>query len=512
MSASAQQLTSTLISALTQSELLYRQVDESIKTIERLTCENEKLKEQLNGILSKQSDASSLSSHPDDTLRCENEQLKQQLEELQTCQNSSNVQHELSTESLSLENEKLKAELEELRSKQTTAPDVSAQFDQFFRKDAERQAEIDQLKAKLRVLQAKERKWRLQDPGVSSPVVSSDETENNPATADGKRKRPRSRSPEVLKEISANVVSGGNASHNRPKFKRLSDRGAEAIPTIAEDGEEYNRSRPGTAKGKDPDAKESDSPHQRLQSLLAAPGPTPSKLLSRPDANTAGQRPAPSTDEVEPQAPLTHTIVPPSAASRSTTVGKPPFLPPKARSAPGPEDEEPYRCRPVHRLNLSHFKINPAWNGGFDYAYEDVVRGREARKCLPGCTRPECCGSKFKALADTLPADKNMTDDELLREFLGPGSEEKIRTLTPLARVNLIHEARAKSLANQYGKMHRVAYDRAQSPPGFWNTDFPSTQEDKENREQARRMEREEIEKRYQEAKRGDGRWLFADE
>ncbi|KIV87096.1 hypothetical protein PV11_02666 [Exophiala sideris] len=512
MSASAQQLTSTLISALTQSELLYRQVDESIKTIERLKHENEKLKEQLNDILSKQTDAPILPSSPQATLRRENEQLKQELEKLRNHQHELAAQPEHSNEPLRLENERLKGQLEELRDKQAATPDISAQFDQFFRKDVERQAEIDQLKAKLRVVQAKERKWRLQHPGVSSPVVSADETEPNTTSADGKRKRARSTSPQVLKEISVNVASGGNVSHNRPKFKRLSDRGAEAIPTVAEDGEEYSRARPGSAKGKDSGANESSSPHQRLQALLTAPGPTPSKLLSRPDTNAAAHTPAQSTDEVEPRAPLPLTNVLSSATAKATSVRKPPFLPPKARLALGPEDEEPYRSRPVHRLNLSHFKINPAWNGGFDYAFNDVVRGREAKKCLPGCTRPECCGGKFKALADTLPADKDMTDDEMLLDFLGPGSEERIRTLTPLARVNLVHEARAKRLANQYGKMHRVAYDRAQSPPGFWNTDFPSTQEDRENREQARLMERQEIEKRYEEAKRGDGRWLFADE
>ncbi|KAI1614799.1 DNA repair protein endonuclease SAE2/CtIP C-terminus-domain-containing protein [Exophiala viscosa] len=512
MSASAQQLTSTLISALTQSELLYRQVNESIKTIERLKHENGKLKEQLDDILSKQRDAPVLPPPPDDILKRENEQLKQELEELRFHRHESKSPSEHSDEPLRLENEKLKEQLEELRGKQAAAPDLSAQFDQFFRKDVERQAEIDQLKAKLRVVQAKERKWRLQHPGVSSPVISSDETQGNTTPVDGKRKRPRSTSPQVLKEISANVVSGGNVSHNRPKFKRLSDRGAEAIPAVAEDGEEYSRERPGSAKGKDTGANESSSPHQRLQALLTAPGPTPSKLLSRPDTNAADHRLSPSTDEVEPRAPLPPTNVLPSVAPKATSVRKPPFLPPKARPAAGPEDEEPYRSRPVHRLNLSHFKINPAWNGGFDYAFEDVMRGREARKCLPGCTRPECCGAKFRALADTLPADKDMTDDELLLYFLGPDSEERIRTLTPLARLNLIHEARAKRLANQYGKMHRVAYDRAQTPPGFWSTDFPSTQEDKENREKARLMERQEIEKRYEEAKRGDGRWLFADE
>ena len=38
------------------------------------------------------------------------------------------------------------------------------------------------------------------------------------------------------------------------------------------------------------------------------------------------------------------------------------------------------------------------------------------------------------------------------------------------------------------------------------------TQEEAENRERAKLKEREDVEKRYSEAVRGGGRWLFADE
>jgi hypothetical protein len=41
---------------------------------------------------------------------------------------------------------------------------------------------------------------------------------------------------------------------------------------------------------------------------------------------------------------------------------------------------------------------------------------------------------------------------------------------------------------------------------------MPGTQEEKENREKARLMEREEVERRYREATKDNGRWLFADE
>ncbi|KAK5462630.1 hypothetical protein LTS15_002342 [Exophiala xenobiotica] len=509
MNATPQSLTSTLISALGQSETLIRQLDESTKTIERLKRENEKFKNELNDLRSKQDTAPHVSAHPDQQLKRENELLRNEVDELRIKQNEAPVPPVQKDHSREREDENLKQELEELRRKHDGAPGLPAQFEQLFRRDVEKQAEIDQLKSKLRILQTKERRWRLQNPGVSSPTISSDEVDFSTTPVNTKRKRPRSKSPEVLKEISGNIPAGVQASKARPKFKRLSDRGADAIPAVAEDGDDYDQVRPRSATGKDSKGKDDSSPHQRLQALLAAPAATTPMLLSHLDASTGSSKTASPAEQPKFQA---QTSAIDAAAPKTTFLRKPPFLPSKtARTVPGPEDEEPFRSRPVNRLSLAHFKINPSYTGGLDYAYDDVVRGN-ARKCLPGCTRPECCGGKFRVLADTLPTDKDVSDDDLLHEFLGPGSEEKIRTLTPLARANLVHEARAKRLANLYGKMHRETFERAQSPPGFWTTEFPSTQEDKDNREQARLREREEVEKRCQEARRGNGRWLFADE
>ncbi|KIW54358.1 hypothetical protein PV05_06722 [Exophiala xenobiotica] len=510
MNATPQSLTSTLISALGQSETLIRQLDESTKTIERLKRENEKFKNELNDFRSKQDTVPHVSAPPDQQLKRENELLRKEIDEFRIKQNEAPGLSDQNAHSLEREHEKLKQELEELRRKHEDAPGLSAQFEQLFRRDVEKQAEIDQLKSKLRLLQTKERRWRLQNPGVSSPTISSDEVEVSTTPVNTKRKRPRSKSPEVLKEISGNVPAGVvQASKARPKFKRLSDRGADAIPAVAEDGDDYDETRPGSAAGKGSKGKNGSSPHQRLQALLAAPAATTPMLFPHLDASPASPKTASPAEQPKFQAP---TPAMDTAAPKTSSLRKPPFLPSKAaRTVPEPEDEEPFRSRPVNRLSLAHFKINPSYTGGLDYAYDDIVRGN-ARKCLPGCTRPECCGGKFRVLADTLPTDEDVSDDDLLRDFLGPGSEEKIRTLTPLARANLVHEARAKRLANLYGKMHRETFERAQSPPGFWNTEFPSTQEDKDNREQARLREREEVEKRCQEAKRGNGRWLFADE
>ncbi|EXJ93288.1 hypothetical protein A1O1_01680 [Capronia coronata CBS 617.96] len=410
-------------------------------------------------------------------------------------------------ERLKRENEKLKRQVEELsRARKDEPRDLSPQLDHLFRQDAEKQAEIDQLKSKLRLIQAKERKWRLQNPCVSSPIVFSNELDaTTPASAS--RKRPRSKTPDEqrpLREISANVA----APNRLPRSKRFGDRGAHAITSIAEDGEDHNRSQSDTSTENTPQKAKASSPNNRLQALLAAPAPV-TPLLPRPTPSASIQRTVASKAEEEAPIQLQIPGVGNLARDGSASFRRPPLLPAQPSA---PEDEEPFRSRPVNRLNLSHFKVNPTYTGGCDYAYDEAIRGREARKCLAGCTRPECCGNKFKALAATLPADTDISEDDLLLEFLGPGSEEKIRTLTPMAKENLVFEARTTRLANLYGKMHKTLFDRPESPPGYWDTDMPGTQEEQEYRERARRREREEVVRRYEAAMKGDGRWLFADE
>ena len=181
-------------------------------------------------------------------------------------------------------------------------------------------------------------------------------------------------------------------------------------------------------------------------------------------------------------------------------------------TSPTPDDE-PLRARPLHRLTLEDFKINPTRNDGLTYAYSDVVRHRAARKCLPGCTRPECCGTKFRALAADLPASD---DDNLLRDYLGPSlsTPSQLAYLTDTERSDLILQARTKMVADKYGKQHRHQWQpqRPKSPPGFWRTDFPATQEAEEDRREAEQVVREMVEGRWREAMTENGRWKFRDE
>ncbi|TAQ90943.1 hypothetical protein B7494_g687 [Chlorociboria aeruginascens] len=181
------------------------------------------------------------------------------------------------------------------------------------------------------------------------------------------------------------------------------------------------------------------------------------------------------------------------------------------------EPEGPFRARPVDKLGLEHFKINPGYNQGYDYAFKEVIRNQADRRCLQGCTKPECCGNKFRALAKAsrdrnhkLTLSQEQDDQRLLEDFLGDNSYT-IPYLTKEQRVETILQAKTRELANKYGT-HRHAYTRRKSPPGFWDADFPTTQEDAAYLELAIQEERALVVQRYMEAMRPGGAYLFADE
>jgi hypothetical protein len=101
-------------------------------------------------------------------------------------------------------------------------------------------------------------------------------------------------------------------------------------------------------------------------------------------------------------------------------------------------------------------------------------------------------------------------DDMLLDEYLGDNAY-KIRNMSKQQKEELIIQAKTRDMANKYGR-HRHAYERRTSPPGFWRADFPTTQEDREDHEKARELEKSAVEERYKEAMRPNGRFLFRDE
>ncbi|EKV12576.1 hypothetical protein PDIG_43300 [Penicillium digitatum PHI26] len=310
---------------------------------------------------------------------------------------------------------------------------------------------------------------------------------------------------QVFQQSSMLQPANGNirrATFSAQEFstKRLQDLERRAIPALAEDGDDAisiwtsSKIGPGVNRGPSEVKTNGGSAQRRLKNLLERSAPPQSPLHLSSEASDPDSTRATFTPQSD------QTI-------------------PKASSQMAPDvdpDDEPFRARPLRRLGLGHFKINPARNQGLDYAYDTVVRKKNDRKCISGCTRPGCCGDRFRAMARLggLPgksgAEQEEEDQAILQEFMGEDTQ-LLRTMSGRERENLLVEARARALANQYGR-HRHTHQRAQSPPGFWRTDMPDTQEEEEDLEAAKRLEREKVEERYREAMRPGGLWTWADE
>lgn len=378
-------------------------------------------------------------------------------------------------------------------------------------------------------------------------------------------------SPVILqpRDINASVLPRtsdpfANRKRSCPPSRR--DRGAAYVPVVAEDGEGHLPDRNALEVGKKPkddrnnlqgpSDREAKAPssHRRLEALLTKPSPEKSLLI--PEEPVA----------VSPDQTWLKTPVPRSVYhSRSKGLATPRSLPAK-RSEPklspgeksglagsgsidgtldtyiksaqaitrrlrdarvlskpsplhhpetGPE-HEPLRARPVHRLGLQDFKLNPAYS---DYAYHESVRRHDEKKALSGCTDRHCprCKGLRKHVIDSgykTARKPDESEDEadwrLMQDYLGD-NRRQLKGLSATERADLLLEAKVKEFADRYG-CHRQAFPRTRDPPGFWQVDFPTTQEEAENRLAADVMEREKVQERYWEATRPTGKWMFADE
>lgn len=175
-------------------------------------------------------------------------------------------------------------------------------------------------------------------------------------------------------------------------------------------------------------------------------------------------------------------------------------------------DSEPLRSRPLQQLRPHNFRINPAFADS-DFAFSDPMnrKTKAARRCLPGCINPACCGEFLDAARHGLLPPSSKSDAQVLEDMFGSSYAEIMASYPPHKHAELLIQARAQEFANEHGK-HRSTFERAATPPGFWRTEMPSTQEELEDRRKAEEMERMKTEGMWREAMRGGGRWLFRDE
>lgn len=312
----------------------------------------------------------------------------------------------------------------------------------------------------------------------------------------------------VLTPISINrrmVQSGGD----QPKLKAsFLTRG---ITGIADDGENYRSSK--VDNNSTPSRTRLDTllntPVQDVDETISIPKPIRSQ---RPTASVAADLGFPQRRELPFDKSAKSSSKQPASLRRGITNPSPEKATPTARKIRSSR----LRGVSIAQLKLDDFRINPAANDGYDYAYSEVVRDRDERACLTGCVDMHCCGKQFRALAESqkprppLTPEQRREEQKLLEDYLGDLAY-KIAMMTPSEREETWLLAKTQELANKYGR-HRHRYARARSPPGFWDADFPSTQDLESDRAEAAKRERQAIAERYREAMRPGGRWIFRDE
>lgn len=426
-------------------------------------------------------------------------------------------------------------------------------------------------------LEAAEREKPILDPPRnSSPTI--DESAQKPHTPNDSRELRQRKlhlgTPVILqpRDINASVLprtSDPSANRKRPCPPSRRDRGAAYVPVVAEDGEDQFAHRNALEVGKkskddrnilqSPSDREPKAPssHRRLEALLTKPSPEKSLLIPEepvvavsPD-QTWSKTPVPrsvyhsrSKGLATPRSlPAKRTELERTPGDKSASAGFGPiegtlenysksaqavtkrikdnpalYRPPPIHHPETRPEHEPLRARPIHRLGLEDFKFNPAHS---DHAYHESVRKHDEKKALSGCTDRHCprCKGLRKHVIDSgyktarKPGEtQDDADRRLMQDHLGD-NRRQLKTLSTTARSDLLLEAKVREFANRYG-CHRQAFPRTREPPGLWQVDFPSTQEEREIRALADEMEREKVQERYWEATRpeGEGKWMFADE
>ena len=133
---------------------------------------------------------------------------------------------------------------------------------------------------------------------------------------------------------------------------------------------------------------------------------------------------------------------------------------------------------------LGDFMINPDNNQGVSYAFNEVVRGKEARMNLNATSCPDCveaCSLKY------------LSNWKFYRLY---GSNS--------GAVACNH--RGDQHIQQVGK-HREAWPTKQVTSLFWYSDFPTEEQFAKDREETEKREAERVRRIAEEAARGNGRW-----
>lgn len=237
-------------------------------------------------------------------------------------------------------------------------------------------------------------------------------------------------------------------------------------------------------------------------------GVTPTRISSDPDGGIVKF----TTPDISKQSGKHNIpITDPPVSKRSKYITRSERKPDCAMSAGGPSPSSGIGMRAgqlrfcgAKELQASDFVIDADKAYGRSYAHQTVVRKHDERKCLPGCLKLCCAGLKdFLEKAGMPPTVSNAPRWRSSPDPSSPrcGNKEKRDSGADQAR----------EFINKVSK-HRNLFERNNSPPGFWNSEFPNTQEAEERRKQAKESEKRRVAEMKREAKKGSGRYLFRDE
>jgi DNA repair protein endonuclease SAE2/CtIP C-terminus len=145
-------------------------------------------------------------------------------------------------------------------------------------------------------------------------------------------------------------------------------------------------------------------------------------------------------------------------------------------------------------LRLDDFKIVPENNYGVAHAFNETIRGKEARKSLPATSCPDC--TKVHSLY-------LIFDLSQFYEFHGP--------IAVSAMNSCKHQTRPGNQHIQKVSKHRSAWESESKPAGFWYSGFPTSDEINKNREEEERQNAERVRRVAEEAASKNGRWETKD-
>ncbi|KAI9452119.1 hypothetical protein BJY52DRAFT_1294656 [Lactarius psammicola] len=236
---------------------------------------------------------------------------------------------------------------------------------------------------------------------------------------------------------------------------------------------------------------------------------------STPSQRERVSKRSPTSCSSMPQhAPAPHSPPPQTKRPRRDVAELVPLAPTSAPAAPLSRYRRARGSSPP-AIN-AEFEINPVANAGVPFAFDEVVRGRGHRHAL-GAGECEECRDWYAAVGPLPPRLEAPRWSSLSPAPSSPTLVPSECDSTTKKRDGASHGkggARSTCSASagvsahrQAVSRHRAQWERAPTPPGYWNIGFPDTQAVEKINEQAAEIHRQKRAAIAREARDGGGRY-----